>query len=446
MKKKLGYTALAALMMSSSPLMAMTDDEINARFKQYEARIKALEADLANKPAPVYEQNLGKTTGPVSTQSASDNKLKINGFMTAAVSMADDTIGTAYEIQDNPNFRGDSKAGLQFDYNLGSNSSAVMQLVARSRGGEPWKVDAEWAYINYGVSDNVQARMGRLRIPLYMTSETLDVGYTYPWVRPPLELYQTAITSYEGADMLIKYSTGDIQHTLQPFVGSSTGHHDTNVPYGYYGIPGLPGANATIQLNFKDIYGVTLNSTFGNWSTKLTAMHMGIDGSLNAIDNSFIVGNILAGGPLFPNVGAGGQIAEISDELQYYAVGGMYDNGSLLAMAEFSTIRVAKGTLFGDSFSGQGTLGYRIDRWTPYATYAWAQSINDADFTLTPRSMKSITMGLRRELTDQLSAKLEWNNYFDLENNGSIGAGSDTFTGSLGGDVNVYTFALDAVF
>jgi hypothetical protein len=102
--------------------------------------------------------------------------------------------------------------------------------------------------------------------------------------------------------------------------------------------------------------------------------------------------------------------------------------------------------------SGQATVGYRIDRWTPYATYAWAQSINDADqlaqlFGALPnRNMKSVSLGVRRELTDQLSAKLEWNNYFDLENNGNYGSGSSSLNGSLGDDANVYTFALDAVF
>lgn len=48
MEKKIGYLALMAMMFLSPPLLALTDAEVEARLNQYEAQIKALEADLAN--------------------------------------------------------------------------------------------------------------------------------------------------------------------------------------------------------------------------------------------------------------------------------------------------------------------------------------------------------------------------------------------------------------
>ena len=173
-------------------------------------------------------------------------------------------------------------------------------------------------------------------------------------------------------------------------------------------------------------------------------MHLTLDGTLVAVDNLGAAGGggIVAGDPL----------AQISDNLNYYAAGTMYDNGSLLAMLEVATIRADREVLFGDSVEGQGTLGYRIDKWTPYTTYAWGQSINDASqlaqsFGATPnRNMKSISLGVRRELTDQLDAKFEWTNYYDMENNGFLSPGAGGLNDSLGDDANVYTFTLDAVF
>ena len=456
MHKKKQLAILMAAMAAMPMAYAMTDAEIEARFQKYEEQIQSLKSevkDLKANGGVVYVEDMDKQTKRNTKQIDSikskmdteAEKLKINGFMTAGVSSGDDKLEAGYEIDDNPNFRGDALAGLQFNYALGENSSAVVQLVSRSRGSESWETNAEWAYINYGLAQNLNVRMGRLRIPLYLYSETLDVGYTYPWVRPPLQLYQTTLTSYDGADMLYKFSTGSINHTLQPFAGSSTSNNQTDQPYGLFGIDldqdGVKDLNADLQLDFKDLYGITLNSTYGNWTTKLTAMHLTLDGSLNAVDNL-----------LTPSVLAGQRIAQLSDNMNYYAAGAMYDDGALLAMLEVATIQADRETLFGDSVEGQGTLGYRIDKWTPYTTYAWGQSINDASqfaqsFGATPnRNMKSISLGVRRELTDNLDAKFEWTNYYDMENNGFLSPGADGLGGSLGDDANVYTFTLDAVF
>jgi hypothetical protein len=459
--KKILPCALAAAL-AAPAAHALTDAEIEARFQKYEAQIQALQAeikDLKSNGGVVYVEDVekqaqrnAKQIGDIKAKMDADaEKLKINGFMTAAVSHGDDPIEAAHDIMDNPNFRGDSRAGLQFNYRLGENASAVLQMVAKSHGNEAWETNAEWAYIDYGISEHTSTRMGRLRIPMYLFSETLDVGYTYPWVRPPLELYQTVLTSYEGADLLYRFNTGDINHTLQPFIGSSLNHNNVDQVYGTYRVfGGVPGAYPPVQgylsMDFKDLYGVTLNSTIGDWTTKLTAMHLGLDGRINLLDGIPAVPGIT------PGFAAGDVVAEIGDNLQYYAVGGMYDNGSLFAMTEVAHIRAADETLLGDSVAGHATLGYRMGRWMPYGTYAWAQSVNDADpfvqalGALPNRNMKSVTVGVRRELTNQLSAKLEWNNYFDLENNGNLESGATSFAGSLGDDANVYTFALDAVF
>ena len=461
MYKKKQLAILIAAMAAVPMAHAMTDAEIEARFQKYEAKIQSLQSEVKDLKASggvVYVEDMEKQTKRNTTQidsikskmDAEAEKLKINGFMTAGVSSGDDKLEAGYEIDDNPNFRGDALAGLQFNYALGENSSAVVQLVARSRGNESWETNAEWAYIAYGLSDNLDVRMGRLRIPLYLYSETLDVGYTYPWVRPPLQMYQTTLTSYEGADMLYKFSTGSINHTLQPFAGSSTSNSQTDQPYGYFQVPvppnplGITAMTADLQLDFKDLYGITLNSTYGNWTTKLTTMHLTLDGTLNAVDNL----GALGGGTIF----AGSQLAQVSDNLDYYAAGAMYDDSKWLAMLEVATILADREVLFGDSVQGQGTLGYRIDKWTPYTTYAWGQSINDASqfaqsFGAAPnRNMKSISLGVRRELTDQLDAKFEWTNYYDMENNGFLSPGAGGLSDSLADDANVYTFTLDAVF
>ena len=65
-------------------------------------------------------------------------------------------------------------------------------------------------------------RAGRLRSPVYMYSESLDVGYSYPWLRLPDEVYsQVQVTNYEGVDAVytVPLSYGSV--TVQVAGGQS---------------------------------------------------------------------------------------------------------------------------------------------------------------------------------------------------------------------------------
>lgn len=51
-------------------------------------------------------------------------------------------------------------------------------------------------------------RGGRLATPVYMYSETLNVGFSYPWLRLPEEVYSLVqISNHDGADILYNRST-----------------------------------------------------------------------------------------------------------------------------------------------------------------------------------------------------------------------------------------------
>ncbi len=52
---------------------------------------------------------------------------------------------------------------------------------------DTWKGNLEWAYLSFAAAQGLTLRAGRLRLPIYMYSETLDVGFTHPWLRLPDE-------------------------------------------------------------------------------------------------------------------------------------------------------------------------------------------------------------------------------------------------------------------
>ncbi len=131
----------------------------------------------------------------------------LNGFGTAAISRlggANDAHGYGISGQTTDSWRGDqlSKLGGQVRYGLTDQLSATAQAVLKPEQDE-WKLNLEWAYLAYEFNEQMSVRAGRLRPNAFTFSETLDVGYSYPWLRLPDEVYmQMPINNFEGADAL----------------------------------------------------------------------------------------------------------------------------------------------------------------------------------------------------------------------------------------------------
>jgi len=489
MEKKLSYLTLAATLFLSPPLLALTDAEIEARLDQDAAKIKALEAELANaKKSPVYEQDVGKSSDSKLAKQIQqikdkmDNEeknFKINGFLTAGVNMADDNVGGDFAIDNKPTIGGDSKMGLQVSAKINDKADATVQLLARGRGkglgnsSDPWQVSAEWAYLGYQVTDDVKVRMGRLRIPFYMTSETLDVGYSYPWVRPPMEMYTTALTSYNGLDVLYKFSVGSVNTTAQLFTGSSANMNN------------MGDADQELSTSLEDLYGLNLTAAIGNWTVRAMASTLSIDGE-SAVRTDTILPDVgvdisalysLPPGSIYTPaldqyaaynlaalsqnglnfdscdldqitgaycLGGGYLHSSADDRFDYYSLGAQYDNGSLFVMSEVAKLKTKRARIFSDTVAMYVTTGYRIDSWTPYITYAHTYDTESAAYlaannlnpSIKPDASKSRSIGLRKELGSSMDVKVEWNNRYDFE----------VPSATYGDDLNIYTITLDAVF
>ena len=132
---------------------------------------------------------------------------RVNGFGTVGVThLGGEDASQSYGImgQTTESWRGDqlSKLGGQLQYGLTDTVDVTVQTTIKPEQDE-WKANLEWAYLAWKATDGLTLRAGRLRSPVYMYSETLDVGFTYPWIRLPDEVYsQVQVSSYEGGDAL----------------------------------------------------------------------------------------------------------------------------------------------------------------------------------------------------------------------------------------------------
>ena len=130
-----------------------------------------------------------------------------NGFGTLGVSrLGGEDNGRSYGAkgQVNHRWRGDelSRLGGQFTYYFRDDLEATAQIKAAA-DQDSWGLDLDWLYLAWQANDRLTLRAGRLRNPVYMYSETLNVGATYPWLRLPDEVYyQLQIAHYEGVDLL----------------------------------------------------------------------------------------------------------------------------------------------------------------------------------------------------------------------------------------------------
>src|SRR5690606_20304789 len=112
-----------------------------------------------------------------------------------------------------------SRAGLQFNATLSDRVEAVLQLLAA--GEDDFDLRAQWAFLGYHLTPNLQLRAGRMVLPLYLHSQYLNAGYTHPWIEMPTEVYGAVrVQSIEGIDLSWNLNSGPANHLLNLFWGN----------------------------------------------------------------------------------------------------------------------------------------------------------------------------------------------------------------------------------
>ena len=183
-----------------------------------------------------------------------EQALKIRGFFTAGVATTDGKSKIRLEqenqeIGDEPNFQSDAIVGLQLDASINNKTRYTHQMTTVGYDLSH-TVKTEWAYFSYELTNNTTIKAGRLRVPFFLLSESVDVGFTYPWVRPPIEIYTLPMSGYEGATLEKRFSIGNGYGRASVFVGSGQNSVALLI-------------DATLSL--ADIKGISLNYNLGDF-------------------------------------------------------------------------------------------------------------------------------------------------------------------------------------
>lgn len=145
--------------------------------------------------------------------------VNVSGFLSVGGGMVNDDTSISYDGYNEEDLTFDRNLlGLQVTGQVSEKITATAQLIARSE--KDYEVTAEWAYLTWQASDNGKVRAGRLRTPLYMYSDYLDVGYSYPWISAPNEVYYLPFNNVDGVDYYVTAPLGSFDTSFQAYFGS----------------------------------------------------------------------------------------------------------------------------------------------------------------------------------------------------------------------------------
>ena len=392
MKMKLLSVLVASSIGAATPALAVDNPDIMKRLDQLEMQRKADQAEIqslrnkvqqleTNKAAPVSSSEATKLREEIekaNTKTAKridsvkksieheQDKLKINGYMSVyGVKSTDKYVTLDSGVDNHIGFNSDTIAGIQFTYKMDDQFDAVVQF--RSEGRNDYTVETPWAFLRYKVTPSTTLRFGRLVAPLYLYADSIDVGYTYPWVRPPVEMYNTSSSLLTGVDLIQAFNFGNWNNTIQVVFADNDG------------------SVGDLALKTNYFAGTVLTLNNDAWTFRVAGFN--VDGL---------------------------QIGTAEDSLQYYAGAIRFDDGSLLVIAEGRKIDSGEKlqTVLSDSDGFYVTTGYQLDRFMPYAT--WAKTYT-TDESLAPgllqQSQESVGLGLRYNLTDKVVIKSEVTQY-----------------------------------
>lgn len=409
------WLLLAGAAVAADPVPASTAADAGLA-----ARVAALEQRLAS-----MEDEAPRTQGRVS----------VNGFMSAGVAQVlDDRY--RYDVDTvgpEASFRPDSMLGVQLDMTVNEQVRAITQLVGR--GSEDFDARMEWAFLQWRAHRDHQLRIGRLRLPFFMMSEYLEVGYTYPWARPPIDVYRAYTpSSWEAASWEWTLAAGSWTHEVQWAAGT----FDFNYAGGGF--------------HADDVVSVTW---YGTWHD-LTLRLGYLAGNATYSSTSLDAANVAFAGALTP------VLLDKQGEGEFKGAGFQYDNGSLLVMGEANQVDV-KG-FYRDSVTGYVTAGWHLGKWLPHVTWAgqdttdkWVRrqalppALRAADplNRLLATDQQSVAIGLRYDPLPNLALKLDVTRIVDTDDGwGSLSpaAGSKLVAPVPDQDVDTVRFVVDAVF
>jgi len=303
----------------------------------------------------------------------------LHGFGTlSGAYMDDDAMNQTGSTEINEFERGvqydvDSKLALQGSLHFNPQFSFTAQAVAPAI--DDFEPEIEWGYLSWWVSDALIIRTGRLRRPNYLYSDNLRVGYTYPWVRPPSEVYSRDsqfFASVDAINALYNWTVDDWHFEFETYFGKSSRRADFI-------------AGQSVKTSTRNDFGIFLSMEY-DWLNLRFGYQQLPDSTIDTISSVQ---------PLYDGLNVAG-FGDIVDDLEvenkqieYFNFASGIDYDDWLMLFEYIYIPV-ENSIAPDETSWYLTTGRRFGKWTLHYTYAERKRNNRTDFSAPVREQAAL--------------------------------------------------------
>lgn len=396
--------------------------------------------------------------GPAVAQEPQD-MFKFRGFLTLAATRSSEKNADFVSNVTQPNGPGftrsvdfgvDSRVGAQVDVRFTDRFSGVVQLVAEHRYDNHYTPYVNMANLKFQATPGLALRVGRMPFSAYLISDYQKVGYSMPWVRPPVEVYQfNPLNFVDGVDAVFQHNLGPVAVAWQVSAGTTAAK--------------LP-SDQDSEFKGKDVYSASFSATYG--SSTCRAFYLQMKGTVDntVLDSPGGPFSILRA-PLIPvppfgpvpnpyyDPAAADQYQIKGDKVTYLSAGYSYDPGNWFVQVEAARNGGDENQLM-HATSGYITGGLRLGAWTPYVTVA--KKKNDSPAThpnpiingilaSANQAQSSTAVGLRWDFMANADLKLQIDQIKnDTHSYGALVNPQPAF--KTGESYNLITVSLDFVF
>ncbi|WP_162617925.1 porin [Salinicola halophilus] len=364
-------------------------------------------------------------------QTLGDERLTFSGF---------GTLAAVHSNQENTDFirdisqregagegwsgKTDTLLGAQLGYRFTDELDVVVQGLSRYQESGHFEPELSWAFVRYRPDPAVQLRAGRLGWDVYQLADSRYVGYAYNWVRPPVDHFGTLqLTHIDGADVTFTQPVGSDLVRLKLYAGRS----DSEI----YLTEGL-----SAEFDVDQVYGGNLDYETGPWRFRVsyTQVHSDVDFRGPVADQIDSIP--------FANLDANNVLGDVFgfDRITLFSLGALYDRGPVTVQAMVNRSKVTRHD--GQIDSGFVSVGYRVERVTPYVMFSKVKTTStnpdgsDID-------QQTYSVGARYDIAANLALKAQFDR-IDTQSPGFLWR--DTDSDWNGGWSSIFSLGLDFIF
>ena len=347
-------------------------------------------------------------------------KVTFSGFGTLGVSHSsmyygdytlDSTVPKGSALSEQWSLGNDTRIAGQVDAQLAPKISATLQVVSEYHSPNTYQPEVEWANVKYAFIPNAYIRVGRIALPTFLNADSRDVGYSYVWIHPPIELYrQLSITQSDGIDAMYRSNIGGAVNSIKALI---------------YGNNTLERESSTSTS--RDMWGI-----FETIESGPTTVHFGYQERSSSSRNN--------------QTGVTGEWTRYKD----LSIGAEYDPGNWFTVSEWiqrkSTTKISAMYVSG---------GYRINKFTPYVTYAQNSQgsflpgyspPSASSLRLANRAQRTTSLGIRWDFMKKTDLKFQYDQVQLSDNSNGFLANVPSGVTLYGAKFHVVSAVVDFIF